>query len=230
MMLLDLRGCPAKVKCTTQTGRVGVFLTLLTPGDSGVRRTDGNIIVLPTMRLYYRRGFVVSDRSSTIQVIHVSLIRFTVADKDGTTSFVGPGHAIKMFVAACANEPSTVRDLLDLTRRYDDQFATDVLNGLSVFDEHNVRENTSSIEEIFTQTSASEWPPFRVFNDATRRASTHPGRAGLIVINLNEKRIVQVQNSYSEILRQDRGRIRAQGRPTRTIYHYRLPTDWALVP
>ena len=160
----------------------------------------------------------------------MTLIRFTVADRDGTTSFVGPGHAIKMSVAACANEPSTVRELLDKTRRYDDQFAIHVLNGLAVFDEHNVRNNTASIEALFASAPASDWPPFRVLNELTRRASTQPGRAGLIVINLNEKRIVQVQNSYAEIRRQDRGRIRARGRPTRLLYHYELPTDWSLVP
>lgn len=160
----------------------------------------------------------------------MALIRFTVADKDGTTSFMGPGHALKMVVAACASEPETIRDLLDRTRRYDDQFASSVLNGLLVFDEHNVRDDTSAIEATFATLPASEWPPFRVYNDVTRRASTQPGRAGLIVINLNDKRIVQVQNSYAEILRKDRGRIRAQGRPTRTLYHYNLPTEWALVP
>lgn len=160
----------------------------------------------------------------------MALIRFTVADVDGTSSFMGPGHALKMVVAACASEPETIRELLERTRLYDDQFATTVLNGLSVFDEHNVRDDTSVIENAFATSPVSNWPPFRVYNDATRRASTQPGRAGLIVINLNDKRIVQVQNSYSEILRKDRGRIRAQGRPTRTLYYYNLPTEWALVP
>lgn len=32
------------------------------------------------------------------------------------------------------------------------------------------------------------------------------------------------------ILRQDRGRIRAAGRPTRHLYRYILPNEWALVP
>ena len=163
-------------------------------------------------------------------MIFVGLIRFTVADRDGTTSFVGPGHAIKMLVAACAKGPDTVRDLLEHTRRYDDQFATDVLNGLSVFDEHNVPDNTSAIEKVFADSRPGDWPPFRVFNDVTRRASTQPAQVGLIVINLTEKRIVQVQNSYSEIQRRDRGRIRSSGRPTRTLYHYQLPSEWALVP
>ena len=159
-----------------------------------------------------------------------SLIRFTVTDGDTTTSFAGPGHAIKMLVAACAKGPQTVRELLEHARPYDEYFATDVINGLAVFDEHNVRENTVSIEKKLEAGQPDEWPPFRVYNDATRRACTQPGRAGLIVINLAAKRIIQVQNSYAEIQRKDRGRIRAGGKPTRVLYHYDLPQDWALVP
>jgi hypothetical protein len=159
-----------------------------------------------------------------------SLVRFTVTDGDTTTSFAGPGHAIKMLVASCAKGPSTVRELLENTRRYDEHFAIDVINGLAVFDEHNVRDNTDSIEQQLHSGQPDEWPPFRVYNDATRRACTQPGRAGLIVINLAAKRIIQVQNSYAEIQRKDRGRIRAGGKPTRMLYHYDLPQDWALVP
>jgi hypothetical protein len=159
-----------------------------------------------------------------------SLIRFTVTDGDTTTSFAGPGHAIKMLVAACAKGPRTVGELLEHTRRYDEHFATDVLNGLAVFDEHNVRENTDSIERTLLGQRPEEWPPFRVYNDATRRACTQPGRAGLIVINLAAKRIIQVQNSYAEIQRTDRGRIRSDGKPTRRLYHYDLPQEWALLP
>ena len=159
-----------------------------------------------------------------------TLIRFTVTDGDITTSFSGPGHAIKVLVAACSRGPRTVGELLDIARRYDEHFATEVINGLAIFDEHNVRENTSSIERLLEQNPTDAWPPFRVYNDLTRRASTQPGRAGLIVINLAAKRIIQVQNSYAEIQRKDRGRIRAAGEPTRMLYHYDLPLDWALVP
>lgn len=159
-----------------------------------------------------------------------SLIRFTVTDGDTTTSFAGPGHAIKMLVAACAKGPRTVRELLEHARGYDEHFATDVINGLAVFDEHNLRENTASIDQTLSGQKPDDWPPFRVYNDATRRACTQPGRAGLIVINLAAKRIIQVQNSYAEIQRRDRGRIRAAGKPTRLLYHYDLPQEWALLP
>jgi hypothetical protein len=153
-----------------------------------------------------------------------------VADQGGTASFLGPGHAIKMLVAACTKGPRTLGELLHHTRAYDDAWVTNVVNGLSVFDEHNLADHTEHIDSLLAETQSVDWPPFRVLNDRTRRASTQPGRAGLIVINLSAKRIVQVQNSYAEIQRQDRGRIRAEGRPTRTLYHYKLPTDWALVP
>lgn len=160
----------------------------------------------------------------------MSRIRYTVTDEHGTTSFIGPGHAIKMMVAACTREPQNVRELLESVRKYDAKFATDVLNGLSVFDEHNIKGETASIETQIAESAPDDLPPFRVFNEATRAASSQPAQAGLIIFNLVARRIVQVQNSYWEIQRIDRGRIRESGKPTRSLYHYRLPQEWALVP
>jgi hypothetical protein len=160
----------------------------------------------------------------------LGLIRFNIADRDGMTSFLGPGHAIKMLVAACARGARNASELFELTRRYDDEFVSLIVNGLAVFDEHNLHDNTTAIETLFGTRPAHEWPPFRVYNDVTRRASMEPGRAGLIVFNLNARRIIQIQNSYAEIQRQDRGRVRTAGRPTRQLYHYDLPSDWLLVP
>lgn len=160
----------------------------------------------------------------------MSVIRYTVTEEAGTTSFVGPGHAIKMLVAACAREPTTVRELLDYVRRYDAEFVSAVMRGLSVFDEHNIAGNTQMIERQIAQRPADSLPPFRVYNETTRAASSQPAQAGLIIFNLAARRIVQVQNSYSEIQRHDRGRVRESGKPTRTLYHYRLPSEWALVP
>jgi hypothetical protein len=160
----------------------------------------------------------------------MALIRFNITDRDGTASFLGPGHAIKMLVAACAGGARSASEMLELTRRYDDEFVAAVVNGLAVFDEHNLRDNTAAIENVFGALPAHDWPPFRVYNEETRRASMQPGRAGLIVFNLRARRIIQVQNSYAEIQRQDRGRVRAAGQPTRRLYHYRLPADWSLVP
>lgn len=160
----------------------------------------------------------------------MSLIRYTVTDDNGTASFVGPGHAIKMLVAACAKEPKNLREMLDYVRRYDADFVDGVTRGLSVFDEHNVAEDTHAIELQISQTDPDDLPPFRVYNEATRASSSRPAQAGLIIFNLKARRIVQVQNSYWEIQRSDRGRVRELGKPTRTLYHYRLPREWALVP
>ena len=160
----------------------------------------------------------------------VTFIRFTVVDSNGTTSFVGPCHAIKMLVAACAHEPRTVEELLQRARGYDSDFASVVLDGLAVFDEHNVPGGTAHIDRRLSELRAADWPPFRVLNEATHHASTQPAQAGLIVFNLTAKRIIQVQNSYAEIQRKDRGRLREGGKATRRLYHYNLPNSWALVP
>lgn len=157
-------------------------------------------------------------------------VRFTVAGEDGTTSFMGPGHAIKMLTAACSGGPRTVRELLEQTRQFDADFVQSVRRGLDWFDEHNTRGDTSEINSEIAEKPASDLPPFRVLDEATHRASSQPGRIGLIVFNLSERRIVQVVNSYAEIQREDRGRIRRAGHPVRVLYHYRLPGEWALVP
>ena len=52
----------------------------------------------------------------------------------------------------------------------------------------------------------------------------------LVLFNLPQKRIVQVHNTYAEVQREDRGRIRKAGRPTGVYYHYQLPAEWAIVP
>jgi hypothetical protein len=157
-------------------------------------------------------------------------IRFTVSDPDGVTSFIGPGYALKMLVAACARNPRTVAELLQLLSGYDADLASRVRNGLAIFDEHNVRGNTQAIERQFAEGPSAEWPPFRALNETTHRASTQPAQAGLVIFNLLAKRIIQVQNSYAEIQRQDRGRLRVNGRPQRQLYHYDLPPAWSLVP
>ena len=159
-----------------------------------------------------------------------SNVRFTVTDSDGMVSFVGPGHAIKMLVAACSQNPSSLGELLDLTQRLDDAFVTDVRHGLAVFDEHNVRANTSAFDRQASETHPASLPPFRVYNETSRNIAANPVQSGLIIFNLSARRIVQVQNSYSEIQRTDRGRFRRSGQPTRQLYHYKLSNEWALVP
>lgn len=157
-------------------------------------------------------------------------MRFTVVDGGGTVSFVGPCHALKMFAAACSRRPRDHRELLELTAEYDARLSGSVLAGLAVFDEHNLPGNVDAIRARLNANGAEDAPPFRVLDEVTRRLSLDPVRAGLVVFNLPARRIVQVQNSYADLDRQGRGRIRRDGRPTRRLYHYELPADWSIVP
>jgi hypothetical protein len=160
----------------------------------------------------------------------VSVIRFTVVDTEGTTSFVGPCHTIKMLVAACSRNPATMNELLEYTRPFDESFVDDVRSGLSVFDEHNTREDTHAFYEWKHEVSNRQLPPFRIYDETMRQESLKPAGTGLVVLNLKEQRIVQVQNSYEDVQRQDRGRIRREGEPTPILYRYKLPDAWRIVP
>ncbi len=160
----------------------------------------------------------------------MSVLRYTVVDDAGTISFVGPGHAMKMLAAACAKEPADFRSLLDAAGRYDAVFAKSVLDGLSIFDEHNTAEDHAFSDVQFADIDPRRCPPFRVLNDAMRHRSLEPVGAGLVVYNLPARRIIQVQNSYAELHRQGRGRHRENGRPVQRLYHYKLPETWTILP
>lgn len=160
----------------------------------------------------------------------MSRIRFTVIDETGTFSFVGPCHVIKMLVAACAHEPHTVGEMLEIARAFDPEFVDGVRSGIAVFDEHNTAGNLEAFASWRDKLAPADLPPFRVLDESGREASLEPAGTGLILFNLRSRRIVQIQNSYADVLRADRGRIRRNGRPTRTLYHYSLPDDWRIVP
>lgn len=160
----------------------------------------------------------------------MNVIRFTVVDDEGTTSFVGPCHTIKMLVAACSRNPSTTNELLEYTRPFDEQFVQEVRSGLAVFDEHNTEENAAAFHEWASDLKNRSLPPFRIFDDSMRQESLQPAGTGLLVLNLKEQRIVQVQNSYEEVQRQDRGRVRREGEPIPVLYRYSLPNSWRIVP
>jgi hypothetical protein len=157
-------------------------------------------------------------------------MRFTVVDASGAVSFVAPAYLLKALVAACSHRPSDLRALLALVDRYDAGSAERVLPALAVFDEHNTREHSAAFRARIEGRSGHELPPFRVVDEATRRLSLEPAGAGLVVFNLPARRIVQIQNSFGEVRRQDRGRMRREGEPTGAFYHYRLPEDWSLLP
>lgn len=150
-------------------------------------------------------------------------MRYTIIDPRGAVSLVGPCHALKMLVAACAKMPSTLSELLGHVRPLDAQFADFVASGLAVFDEHHLSESESD-------GAGQARGVFRVVDAASRQASLQPVKAGLVLFNLNERRIIQIQNTYAEIARRDRGRLRRDGRPVQTFYYYDLPAAWQIVP
>ena len=162
------------------------------------------------------------------------VMRFTVVDNEGSTSFVAPCNALKALVAACSKAPSNLEELLSVAVRYDSDIKDYVLNSLAVFDEHNSHANHDQIQTAIDyadeQRSAHNLPAFRVVDEPTREASLQPVKAGLVIFNLKERRIIQVHNTYDNVRRQDRGRIHRGGEPTNRLYHYKLPMDWQIVP
>lgn len=160
----------------------------------------------------------------------VNLFRFNVVDPSGTISFTGPAHGLKVLAAACSKGPATIGDLFDLAQRYDPEWIADIRLGLSVFDEHNIGTLTESYAPHVLSTDDAQHRPFRVVDAVTRNRSNQPARLGLVVVNLDAQRIIQVQNSYGELPRKGRGRIRNGGKPTRSMYHYELPEAWSIVP
>jgi hypothetical protein len=163
-------------------------------------------------------------------ISRVNVIRFTLIDERGVVSFVGPCHGIKMFVAACSCHPVSNEQLLREAAPYDEAFIRTVQSGLAMFDEHNTRENYAAFHALAEATPPDELPPFRVVDERSRSLSHTPAATGVILFNLKARRIIQVQNSYAEVQRVDRGRIRQNGRPTRVLYHYALPDEWSIVP
>jgi hypothetical protein len=157
-------------------------------------------------------------------------MRFTIIDSNGTISFCGPGHGLKMLAAACSRDPRTYRELLSQLDPLDGALASTVRNGLSEFDEHCLGSDPGTVGRWVEERGAISEETFRVLDDATRKASLQPGRLGLVIFNLEDRRIVQVQNSYGALMRSDRGRIRVGSRPTGRFYRYELPQDWAIVP
>jgi len=160
----------------------------------------------------------------------MNVMRFNIIDPVGTVSFVAPCHAMKVFTAACSQNPRSLQELLDYSESYDPDLKRYVLHGLAVFDEHNTKENPEAIRNVLSSTAPEGTPPFRIIDNITREVSLMPVKAGLVIFNLIAKRIIQVQNSYADIERKDRGRVRRNGKPTRMLFRYELPPDWQLVP
>ena len=160
----------------------------------------------------------------------MQLMRYTVIDRNGKITFVGPCLALEALVAGCARQPETLTELLDATTPFDKSLREFVLSGLAVFDEHNSAVNLRNIHAALDFCTPADLPVFRVLDDRTLQASLGPVKAGVVVFNLIEKRIVQIQNTYNEIRRKGRVRIIENGQPTNRVRRYELPPDWSLVP
>jgi hypothetical protein len=160
------------------------------------------------------------------------VMRFTIIDASGGVSFVAPCRTMEALVAACAAGPETLDQVLEAASQFEPEIHDRVTSGLAVFDEHNSRDNPSSIHSAFELLRPADLPVFRVVDDRTRQASLHPARAGVIVFNLKSKRIVQIHNTYTEIKRTGRIRIQPGGGEPRAprVHRYQLPGDWSLVP
>ena len=162
------------------------------------------------------------------------VMRFTVIDESGTVSFVAPCNALKALVAACSKFPTDLEGLLTAAMPYDSDLKENVMNSLALFDEHNSDGQYDRIHRMIDyadeQKAHYNIPAFRVVDEITREESLRPVKAGLVLFNLKERRIIQVHNTYDNVRRQDRGRIHRGGEPTDRLYHYKLPLDWQIVP
>ncbi len=157
-------------------------------------------------------------------------MRFTVIDPASRVSFVAPCPILDALVAACAQRPRTLGDLLDAATPYAPEVKDRVYSGLAVFDEHNSPRNLERIHAAFRYCRPDEVPVFRILDEVTRDASLRPVRAGIVLFNLREKRIVQLQNTYSEIKRKGRIRVARPATSSERVHRYELPPDWSLVP
>lgn len=156
--------------------------------------------------------------------------RVNVIDERGTVSFLAPPHGLKVLAAAITQGAADGGELLALAHAFDARWATEVRVQLMRFDEHNVDEVSTPFQEAIALEDSPAHSAFRVMDTETRQRSLVPGRLGLVVFNLKERRIIQIQNNYANLERKDRGRIRVDGKPSGKLFQYELPTDWALVP
>ena len=160
------------------------------------------------------------------------VMRFTVVDPRGRVSFIAPCATLEALVAACASntQPRTIEQLVKAAEPFVGDLGERVLSGLAVFDEHNSPANYRWIHAALDYCVPQEAPVFRVVDPRTEEISLSPVRAGVVVFNLLAKRIVQLQNTYSEIRRKGRVRVLRNNQPTDRVHRYELPADWSLVP
>lgn len=161
---------------------------------------------------------------------NMNVMRYTVIDTKGAVSFIAHCDAFNAMIAACARNPETLVEFLAHADSYYQSLQDYVLFGLAVFDERNGPGNYRAIHAALDFCPPEEQPVFRVVDDVTREASLRPVKAGLIIFNLRAKRIIQMQNSYSELKRSGRIRVFDGTNLTNVVHKYALPADWSVVP
>jgi hypothetical protein len=160
----------------------------------------------------------------------MNLVRITIVDGSGSISFVADADALTAFAAACAKNPATAQDFLTAADANYGGLRDRVLNGLAIFDERNVPGNAEAFRQALAFCKPHELPPFRVIDELTREESLRPVKAGAILFNLKQKRIIQIQNRYREITRSGRAPVFDGEAHTGRMFAYRLPKEWAIVP
>lgn len=160
----------------------------------------------------------------------MDVMRLTVVDGKGTVSFVAHTSAAVALTAACAQNPSTLSELLEAARTYDRGLPDLVTTGLAVFDEHNMPGHTARIHEQLATLPPRDTPVFRVLDERTREASLSPVRAGVILFNLARKRIVQIANTDETLARSGEVNYHNGKFLSRRTFTYALPPEWSIVP
>lgn len=160
----------------------------------------------------------------------MDVMRFTVVDERGTVSFIAHSSALLALTAACAQNPTSLGALLDLSRTYDRGLHDLVTNGLAIFDEHNVPENLNAIHQQLTERPAPETSVFRVLDEITRDASLRAVGAGVVLFNLVRKRIVQISNTYEPLARSGEVNYHNGQFLSIRVFEYELPPEWTIVP
>ncbi|MBI2861323.1 MAG: hypothetical protein HYX89_00730 [Chloroflexi bacterium] len=155
----------------------------------------------------------------------MNVLRCTVVEGRNVVSFVVDCEALPALVAACAEDPRSFPQLLASLARYDWRVEEYVASGLAVFDELNGEGDYEVIHEALCSLKPFELPVFRVVDEETRSASLEPVKAGIVILNLIDRRIVQILDSYQEVHR--KGRVR---RSTGGFQRYELPSAWTVVP
>jgi len=165
-----------------------------------------------------------------MDVVRLDDIRLTVVDPEGTVSFVAHASAAVALTAACSHNPVTLRDLLDASQRYDRALRASVLNGLAIFDEHNLPDDLSRIHAQLDELPPRKIPVFRVLDSVTREASLRPVRSGVVLYNLPARRIVQIQNIYEPLAPSGEVNYHNGRFLSIRLLPYQLSADWMIVP